>query len=193
MTISNRELVLGWLTLTVVLLGVTYWGAQSKYAEWQETKRERAGLLREVAKAQRMLDQKEEWETKLTEEQGNLPRHPEGKDVTAELLKTLERTAQDHGLILIRREPKPEKSLGDLFQVAIVCTWEGDLNALVHFLYAIHTKGAILDIRQLTVAPVQGQKGRLKGGFTVDCAYTRGAPTPAPEPTALQVEVAPSP
>ncbi len=170
---SNREITLGWLTALVILGGLTFWGAQSKLEEWRSTYKDRDALARRVRTAQRMLNKQEEWQTQFQSLMGELPSHPMGKDVTADLLKTLERTSQDHGLTLLRREPKDEKNLGNLYQVSIICTWEGDLKALVQFLYAVHTKGAILDIRQLTVTPIQGKADRLKGGFTVDCAYTR--------------------
>lgn len=173
MKLSNREFMLGWLTMVIVLGGLTYWLGQSKVEEWKKTFEDREELKRRVVKAERILEQRTEWEEKFNGKMSELPQHPVGKDVTAELLKTLEQTAQDHGLILLRREPRPEEGLGDLYQVSINCTWEGELKALTHFLYAIHTKGVILDVRQLSVSPVQGQTGRLKGGFTVDCAYTR--------------------
>lgn len=189
MRLSPREMFLGWVTIVVVVLGLTAWTAQSKIGEWRQTYDDLAGLKRRIRRAERTLNSRAEIETRFETIMSELPAYQPGKDVTAELLKTLERTAQDHGLTLLRREPQPEKSLGDLYQVSINCTWESDLKALAHFLYAIHTKGAILDIRQLTVTPVQGQQGRLKGGFTVDCAYTRTAQEAGQG--GVQVEVAP--
>lgn len=175
MTLSNRELFLGWATGLALLLGLTYWGAQSKVEEWRKAGRERDELSQRVRRAQRTLETRDEWVTRFETKMGELPAHPVGKDVTAELMRTIERTAQDHGLILRQRDPQPEEGLSELYQLSINCTWEGELKALVHFLYAVHTQGAILDIRQFTVTPVQGQTGQLKGGFTVDCAYRRTA------------------
>jgi len=178
MKVSNRELVLAWLTGSVALLGLTYWLGLPKVEEWKETNKTLDRFQSRIVVAERTLTQKEQWEERLNTIRQRLPQHPVGKDVTAELLKTLERTAQDNGLILLRREPDKEKNVGDLYEVAINCTWEANLEPLVRFLYAIHTQGVILDIRQLSVTPVPGQSGRLKGGFTVDCAYTR---TTSPE------------
>lgn len=176
MKLSNREMMLTWLTGVTLLIGFTFWLGYSKYQEINKTKDDARALSRTMKRLQGTVDSKPEWEARFDTELAKLPRHPEGKDVTAELLKTLEQLASDHGLMLVRREPKPEKSIGDLYEVAINCTWEADLKALTHFLYAVYDKGVILDIRQLSVAPVTGQTGKLKGGFVVDCAYTRGAP-----------------
>jgi Tfp pilus assembly protein PilO len=176
MKLSNREMMLAWVTAVTLVVGFTFWLGYSKYQEMNKTREDARALARTLKRLQKTVDSKPEWEARFGEELSRLPRHPEGKDVTAELLKTLEQMASDHGLILVRREPKPEKSIGDLYEVAINCTWEANLKALTHFLYAVHEKGVILDVRQLSVAPVTGQPGKLKGGFVVDCAYTRVSP-----------------
>jgi hypothetical protein len=65
-----------------------------------------------------------------------------------------------------------------LFETAITCDWEGDLPALVNFLYAQQSQGAVSDVRQLSVQPVGGRDvpaGHLKGNFTIDYAYRRDA------------------
>ena len=173
MKISTREMGLAWVTTMVVILGGTYWLGQPRAKAWQDAAREREVLGSKMKEINHLLGDQTNVNRRLEALRQQLPSHPQGKDVTAELLMTLERTAQQHGLILLRREPEKEKSVGDLYEVAINCTWESTLDALVHFLYALHIQGAILDIRQLTVTPGQGGPDRLKGNFTVDCAYTR--------------------
>ena len=173
MKISTRETVLGWLTMVVILFGVTCLVGQSRLAEWKEVGKVKAGLKDRRVLAEHLLDQREQVNKDLDEFRNQIPQHPMGKDVTAELLKTLEKTASDNGLTLLRREPDKEKSVGDLYELSITCSWEAELDPLVRFLYALQVQGAILDIRQLTVTPGSGVPGRLKGNFTVDCAYTR--------------------
>ena len=107
----------------------------------------------------------------------------------AELLQALEKMVGQHNLALTRREAAPERQAGDLFETAITCYWEGDLAALVNFLYAQQSQGAVSDVRQLSVQPAGGKDvpaDRLKGTFTIDYAYRReaGATEPKPEPAA---------
>ncbi len=185
MRVSRREMVLGWLTLVTLISGATYWVAAPRAEEWREMRKARTGLEQRRVLAERLLGQKGDVNARLGALRKQLPQYPVGQDVTAELLKTLERTARDHGLMLVRREPDKEKSVGDLFEVSINVTWEGNLDSIVHFLYAWQAQGAILDIRQLTIQP--GQPGQLKGNFTVDFAYSRGVAggeATAPEKTA---------
>ena len=96
---------------------------------------------------------------------------------------------------MTRREADAERQAGDLYETAITCYWEGDLGALVNFLYAQQAQGAVSDVRQLSVQPVAGRDvppGHLKGTFTIDFAYRRqaGQPEtqPEPEPAAAPAE-----
>ena len=185
MKISTREMGLAWVTAMVLILAGTYWFGQPKAKVWKDAAKEREALGWRMKEIDHLLSDETNVNRRLDALRKQLPSHPQGKDVTAELLMTLERTAQQHGLILLRREPEKEKSVGDLYEVAINCTWESSLDGLIHFLYALQIQGAILDIRQLTVTPGQGGPDRLKGNFTVDCAYTRqgaGSQTSSPEP-----------
>ena len=105
--------------------------------------------------------------------------------------------AGQHNLTLTRRNPGAERQAGDLYETAISCDWEGDLEALVNFLYAQQAQGAVSDVRQLSVQPVGGRDvpaGHLKGNFTIDYAYRREAgatenkPEPAPSAPAEEPE-----
>jgi Tfp pilus assembly protein PilO len=171
--ISIREMGLAWVTAVVIILTGTYWLCQPKANAWKAAIKEREALGWKMKEMNHLLGDQTNVNQRLDVLRKQLPQHPQGKDVTAELLMTIERTAQQHGLVLLRREPEKEKSVGDLYEVAINCMWESTLDALVHFLYALQIQGAILDIRQLTMTPGQGGPDRLKGSFTVDCAYTR--------------------
>ncbi len=174
MRLSGRELTLAWLTTVTVLLGATYWVGQSRVKEWKDSVRGRGTFAMQKQQLARLIEEQAGINQRLDALRKQLPKYPAGKDVTAELLMTLEKTAQENSVVLLRREPEKEKSAGDLYEIAINCTWESELAGLVHFLYALQVQGAILDIRQLTVTPAQGAN-RLKGNFTVDCAYAREA------------------
>ena len=104
-----------------------------------------------------------------------------------QLLLGLEQMVQQQGLTLTRREADAERQAGDLFETSITCYWEGDLEALVNFLHAQQARGAVSDVRQLSVQPAGGPNvpaGRLKGTFTMDYAYRREAAAAEPQPEA---------
>ena len=185
MKFSSREVLLGWGTAVVVVLLVTYAGVAPQVTAWREAQDTEKKLHRQERAAREAIARKAKVDMQFEALRQPLPRHPADRDVTAEMLKALERLAQEQGLTLTRREPDKEKQAGDLFELSVHCTWEASLSTLVHFLYALQSQGAMFDIRQLTVTPTPGTPDRLKGNLTVDCAYSReaaGAPADAGRP-----------
>lgn len=173
MKLNPREVRLGLIALIAILAGLTYWLGEPRYRDWQEGQQELELLQRRRDLAQRMLDQTDDLESRLTELRDALPSYPSGTDVTSQILRNLQSTADENNLTLIRREPEPERQIGDLYELAITTSWEGELDALVRFLYALHARGATVDIRQLTISPVQRSPERLRGNLTVGYAYSR--------------------
>lgn len=180
MKLSARELVMGVVTAAVVVLGGTYYFGAPLAADWSTARVERRKLADEQKLAERLIGQRDEWQTRYDSLRSRIPRHEPSVPVTAEMLKTVKRLADEHGVVLSRIEPDKEKTIGDLSEVAIDCTWDSELEPLVRFLYAVQMQGAILDIRQLTIAPAQGVAGRLKGNFTVFFAFSRVAADKTP-------------
>jgi hypothetical protein len=189
MKLSTRELSLAWVTVVVIVIGLTFWFGRAKAQSWRSTGEAREALALRKRAAERLLKDQDDVNARLEALRKQLPQYPASKDVTAEILMTIERTAQQHNLSLLRRVPDKEKSVGDLYEVAIDCSWEGELESVVRFLYALQVQGAILDISQLAMSPGQGGPGRLKGTFTANYAYTRataGLDSVQTEPSAAQ-------
>lgn len=180
MKFSSRELVLSWVTCVVVLIGISYWFGKPKLETWRELARNQEAVNRRLEISQRLLDQRGQWDQRLNDLRIKLSKYPFDRDVTADYLKILERVANESKLSLLKRKPKKEKHHGDLYELAIDCTWEGDLDALVHFLYALEQENVTMDLEQLTVTLKAGGKGELKGNFTLMCVYTRTPEEPSP-------------
>lgn len=181
MKFSSRELVLSWVTCVVVLIGISYWLGKPKLETWRELARNQEAVNRRLEISQRLLDQRGQWDQRLNDLRIKLSKYPFDKDVTADYLKILERVANESKLSLLKRKPKTEKHHGDLYELAIDCTWEGDLDALAHFLYALEQENVTMDVEQLTVTLKAGGKGKLKGNFTLMCVYTRIPEESSPE------------
>ena len=94
--------------------------------------------------------------------------------------------ASESGLSIIRRQAGEERQEGDVYELPIECKeWEGSLESLVKFLYAVHAEGAMLDVRKLFIRPGSSAAGKaatgLRGSFTLFCAYLRSDSNPNPE------------
>ncbi len=187
MTLSTREYILAIVTLAVILFGGTFYVGDPMWKEYKSLKEERQRLADRERIARRLLERQGEINERLDALRQEMPTYPAELDVTSQLLKSLQKTADQHGLVILRQEPDRERHVGDLYEMAISCAWQGELNSLIHFLYAMQFQGAIVDFRQLSIAPVRGEGLLLKGNFIVDFAYSRiqpGAGGSAEEPAA---------
>ena len=173
MKLSRRELIMAFSTGAVVLLGLSYLLGAPAIERWRGAAEKRRKLGDEGKIAQRLIAQRGEWEGRYEQQRTGIPVHGPNDPVSALLLKRIEQLATENGLTLSRVQPDKEKSIGDLSELAIDCAWEGTLEPLVRFLYAVQKQGAILDIRQLTISPGQGAPDRLKGNFTLFFAFRR--------------------
>jgi len=172
MKLSRRESVLGLSTLSVLLFGVTALLARSKVQEWKDVWAQQAEVLRQIEIDKRLVAQRATWQKKLAELSELLPVQPAGKDVTVYWLSVMDRVAAREEFSITSRQPGEERKQGDVYELPIeVRDWEADLDSLVHFLFELQSEGAMLDVRQLLIKPKDA--GRLRGRFTLYCAYTR--------------------
>ena len=170
MRVSDRETILAWVTGVVLVGALTYLFAEPRARELGRIGDEQRTIRDKIALDERLVAQKPSWERKWQEAIATLPEYPADKDVTEELLRTLERLAQSSGVNLLRRDPEKEVAHGIVFELGIICRWQTTLDGLVRFLFDLQQQGAMLDVTQLTVSP---EKDVLKGSFTVSCAYRR--------------------
>jgi Tfp pilus assembly protein PilO len=180
---SSRELGLMWTTGFVTLFGLTYFLAQPSVKAWKELRSSQAEMESKIEATARLKAQGPQWDTKLADFRGKLPQYPPDKDVTADLLIRIEKLASANGLTLPSRDVEKESQKGDMHELAVNCKWEGKLDSLVRFLFALQNEDAILDTSQLTVA--SSEKKVLRGSFTVYCSYSRtssGNAVKKPEP-----------
>ncbi len=173
MKLSSREVGLGITTGALLLFGLTFLVGAPKIKVWQERIETRKAQAQRIEVAKRLVGDRARWDERLANLHTRLTRYPVAMDVTADYLKILERVAKDNNITLVKRKPQKEKPQGDCYEMPIDCTWEGDLNSLVHFLYALDQENVTMDMESLSVKLVAGGKERLKGNFTLMCIYTR--------------------
>lgn len=173
MKFTGREAVLSWIVGMLVLFSFSYWFAAPKVRIWTENAENRKQLTDRIALAERLIQQRDPWRRRLDALKTKVSKYAADQDVTADYLKTLERVAKNNNLNLVQRRPQKEKRHGDLYELAIDCTWEGDLEGLVRFLYALEQENVTMDLDKLTISLIRGGQGRMKGNFTLICIYAR--------------------
>jgi len=122
-----------------------------------------------------LIAARNEWIQRYETMRTMMPPFPYEKDVVTYWLSMMDTAASKHGLTIANRQADREKEVGDVYELPINCNnWEGSLEQLVKFLYDLDQKGAMLDMRQLSIRPAQNKPGILKGSFSLSCAYMRG-------------------
>ena len=173
MRLSQRELVLGWVTAVVLVSAVLFVALKPQIEKWRRTREAQRVISDEILRDQRLVKKAPVWQKKLEDLQKDLPQHPKNKDVTADVLIKLDKLAKRHDVRLLRRDPSPEKTHEGLFyELPVTCSWEATDSAIVHFLFDLQTKSGMMDIKQLRIQPKGG--GILKGSFIVSSAYSKG-------------------
>ncbi|MBL7075995.1 MAG: hypothetical protein ISS31_00860 [Kiritimatiellae bacterium] len=178
MKITSRELTLGMITLTVGLFGGTLLLARPRLAEWQRLQKVQARLEDEIDRDGGLVEKREEWEARFDELSEAMPQYGTKMKTDILWLSTIDSVARKHGLEIRRIEAGEERQQGDVYELPIECNeWEGSLDSLVHFLFDLQSRGAMLDVRFLHIKPKAGKV--LRGRFSLSCAYTRGDETAA--------------
>jgi uncharacterized protein Smg (DUF494 family) len=189
MKLSSREIMLGAATAVTLLAGLSFWIVKPKIEVWKELAVQQKQINREIQLFEHLLSQKTNWVNQLSRLENKLKKYSPTKDVTADYLKILENVANKSNISLIRRMPQQEKKHGNIYELAINCTWEADLDALIRFLYQLEQQKVTMDTEQLSIKVVSAKdKNTLTGRFTLMCMYTREQSTGQssdmePEPT----------
>ncbi|MEM7393517.1 MAG: hypothetical protein AAF492_14320 [Verrucomicrobiota bacterium] len=173
MRLSARETILGWLTLVALLLGVSYYFGEPMYKQWREGEGVRQDLERRKTLALAKISKKDQVQKKIERLQTIMPKYPKKTDIRSQFLKTVQRNADKFDLTILRQEPQDEEETGELYSLTVNCSWEGELEAIVRFLYALQIEGAMIDFKQLTITPSRTSPDRLKGNCIIDFAYSR--------------------
>ena len=176
MKITQREMILGVVTLAAVLGGMTWYIVDSKVDEW----RSKAGAIekaeQQIRHYQAAIKMQENWLDELNTLQAGLRVFDANlRNASPELMKTIKGISSKYELDITRSQPHAEKPTGDLFELGINCTWQGTLDAMVGFLAELQQQGVSYDVRQLNVTPIGKNTGKLKGNMVIHCAYTRKA------------------
>jgi hypothetical protein len=175
--ITSKERNMLLITMVLVLYAVAFLFYRKQTQNWQKHKRIYQSAREKYNTERDLIAARDEWDAKYVEMRSLMPVFPYDKDVDTHWLNLMDTVAGNNKLAISRRQTGKEEEVGDVYELPIVCNnWEGTLEALVRFLYGLHDRGAMLDVRQLYVRP-GSDAGYLKGTFTLYCAYMRGDET----------------
>jgi Tfp pilus assembly protein PilO len=174
MKISKREMNLGIVSLATVLIGFTWYVIDSKTDTWKSKAVEIEKTRQQTRYYESAIRNQQNWMDELNSLQQDLRVFDtELNSVAPELMKTIKSISSKHNLEITRNNPRNETPTGDLFELGINCTWEGELESLVGFLADLQQQKVRYDVRSLNVKPTGDNSGKLSGNMLILCAYTR--------------------
>ena len=176
MIVSEREKGLLVVTVLVLLYGALFMVYGKQRDKINAAIGQRRQRETQLAMERDLISQRAIWDEAYGDNSSLMPVFESARQVETHWLNLVERLAKDSGLTIIRRQVGEERQEGDVFEIPIECReWEGSLESVVKFLYAVHSEGAMLDVRKLTVRPAGGKAaaGTLRGSLVVYCAYLR--------------------
>ena len=192
MNVSSRELRLVLAAVVVLVAAFTWVVVKKQLVALQDVETRLSQLQLEENRGELILMKEGDLVRQLAEIKQQLPRHPQGKDVTTELSTQVQSMAGQAGLELTGFNPEEEEHLADigLYQMSIRCKWQGSPQALISFLYQLQALGPVMDVEELKIKTSKTKPGQwATGSFIVDCVYSRydaetGRARFNPEPTA---------
>ena len=174
MKISEREMILLALSIGTILFGGTWYYVDSKIPEYKNKRIEIERLEGQIRLDKVRISMQKNWMDKLNSLQKDLHVFDiKQKSVSPQLMQIIKNISTKHGVRITRNQPYAEKPTGDLFEMGINCTWQGDLPSIIGFLTELQKKGVQYDVRTLNISPEGKKSGRLKGNMVIHCAYIK--------------------
>jgi hypothetical protein len=172
MKLTAREIVLGLVTVSVLLFGVSSLMVKSRIAVWKDLLAQQEAVVKEIDRSKRLHGDKDRWARDYEAVKSLVNVFPADQRVDVHFMTIMDGVAAKHGVTIAKRQPGEEKQIGDMFEMPIECNdVEGSQEAITRFLFDLQASGAMMDIRQLWLKPRGG--GILRGRFTLYCAYMK--------------------
>ena len=182
MNMSGREKAIASITLIVLLYGVLGLLARGRLDAWQAKRTVYREICSTLEQERKLLTQQALWRKNYEAVRSLMPVFPADKQVDTYWLGVMDNAASNNRLNILKRQVGAEQLVGDVYEMTLDCKeWEGSLEALVHFLYDLESKGVMLDMRSMYIKPNPADRTHLKGSFVIYCAYMRERPANAPK------------
>lgn len=172
MKVTRREGVLGLAVLAAALYAGLFYFGGGQLDAWRLLQTEKEQLWDSIHRSQVLVEDRQQWESKMVELQSLMPQFPKDKRMDVHWLGEVEGIASKNDLTIVRHEVGIEQQEGPIYELPVFCRrWEGSLDSLVHFLFDLQGEGAMLDVRYLHIKPKD--KVIHEGRFDLYCAYRK--------------------
>jgi hypothetical protein len=162
------------ILMALMLCGVAVFAYKPQMEKIKAKQKEYRNAVAKVEKERKLISESKSWEAKYEKSAALMPVFSAEQAVDTHWLGVMDSLAVSNHVEIAKRQVGKEIEVGDVFEFPVDCKdWEATLKSTVDFLWALNAAGAMLDIRQLYIRPINNKPGYLRGQFTLNCAYMR--------------------
>lgn len=175
MKISHREKWLISIACASLFIALGWYIIDLKLPDYHAQKIEIDRIKNQLIRDQKRISMQPGWMDQLQLLQKELRVFKSNdKSIAPQLMQAIKIISDRHQLEITRNQPYAEKPTGNLYEMDINCTWQGNLSSITGFLVDLQQQGVRYDIRTLNILPNGKKKGQLKGTMLIQCAYIKG-------------------
>ena len=163
--------VLGMVLLYAVAVASWFFYAQDA---WKKSSRAYNTAKETYLKERKLISERAKWASAYEDEKSNIPAFEDGKALDTTWNRVIGKILEENKIWNRDIQAGKETDAGEVLELPIeVKNWEGSLEALVKFMYALeNAEQGMFDVKNLNFKP-SSKKGYLRGSFTLTCAYMR--------------------
>ena len=163
--------VVGVIVLYAIAVGLWFTSAESA---WKKAKNAYERESQRYAKEEKLISQKRKWNELYESEKAAMPMFEIGKATDTTWLRKVEEVAKTNRVVITQIDSGDEVEAGDVLELPLsVKSFEGSLEALVKFMYALESSAdGMFDVSDMSIKP-SNKKGYLRGSISLTCAYMR--------------------
>lgn len=174
MKINKREQLLLGVTISLVVLGLTYVLAAPLWRRWNAL----GGQLRnKQTERKAMADyiaQRPQWEQEYAKLRATLGQSDVRYAQTSDVLKKIEEVGATAGIQINARRPLPMVDQGVYRELPVQCSFEAGTDSLVKFLHALQFGSGFVSVEQLQIYPRADNPGLLRCDIQIRALAGKG-------------------
>lgn len=174
MKINKREQLLLGVTITIVVLGLTYVLAAPLARRWNSLGSQ---LRNKQAEHKAMTDyiaQRPQWEQEYAKLRERLGQSDVRYAQTSDVLKKIEEVGAAAGIQINARRPLPMVDKGVYRELPVQCSFEAGTDSLVKFLHALQFGSGFISVEQLQIYPRTDSPGLLRCDIQIRALAGKG-------------------
>lgn len=153
MTLNKREQILLGVTVSIVVLGLTYVVAAPLARRWKTLGAQLQNQQGQYQMMTEFIGRRPQWEQEYAQLRATLGQSDVQYSQTSDVLKKIEEVGGAAGIQINARRPLPIVDKGVYRELPVSCSFEAGTDSLVKFLHALQFASGFVSVEQLQIYP----------------------------------------